>query len=795
MALGVLWPSWMGSASPRFGELESGRLDYREGRYIEALQHFENAKEDTTISKEYLALIESFEALTYLRLGDFQRADASVTRSLNRLGDSAPPQIWGRVLNTRGQIQLQLGASDAALKSWQDAESAYLEARDEMGATLARLNQLIALESLGLYHRAEGLSERLAADLESAGDIELRVALQTRLGNLHRQLGNLDRAEELLESALQEARTGGLDSSAIALGLGHLAAARNQPQRAIERYRAASATTDPLEQIRSQLAQLPLLPEPEATQLARRIWEPLLELPPSRPVIFARVELGRFLASADILKAAVEAATQLQDDRALSYALGNLGTLTQHGESVREALYLARSIGATDLAYQWQWQLGRQWRSSGREGDAIAAYTQAVESLQLLRRDLAATDADLRFDFRDRVEPVYRELIDLLLTGPAPTQERLQRARDTIEALQLAQLDNFFRTACLDSGPVRSIPTATAAIHAIVLDDRLEVILSLPDGVASHHSTPIERARLESQIEQLRRYLLEPDRLRDLQGLARQFSMALIEPFTEELVDVERLVFVLDGALKNLPMSVLYDGERYSIEQYAIALSPGLSVKPPIVPSESGETLIAGVSRARQVDGRTFSALPHVESEWQALASIVKDSNLLANEEFTASQLSRQLEGIAPRVLHVATHGQFGSTIEDTFILMWDELLDLNEWERLLLASIQGLELLVLSACETATGDERAALGLAGVATRSGAKQTLATLWQVDDESTSVLMGRFYQELTHQPPAEALRRAQLDLLQERRWEHPFFWSAFVLVGNERPDPFSPIDPQ
>lgn len=782
MALGVLWSSWMGSASARFGELESGRLDYREGRYVEALQHFENAKEDTTISKEYLALIESFEALTYLRLGDFQRADASLTRSLNRLGDNAPPQMWGRVLNTRGQIQLQLGASDAALKSWQDAESAYLEVPDEMGATLARLNQLIALESLGLYHRAEGLSERLAADLESAGDIELRVALQTRLGNLHRQLGNLARAEELLESAFQEARTEGLDSSAIALGLGHLAAARNQPQRAIERYRAASATTDPLERIRSQLSQLPLLSEPEATQLARRIWEPLLELPPSRSVIFARVELGRFLASPDILKAAVEAATQLQDDRALSYALGNLGTLTQQSEPTQKALHLAQSIGATDLAYQWQWQLGRQWRSGGRFGDAIAAYTQAVESLQLLRRDLAATDADLRFDFRDRVEPVYRELIDLLLTGSEPTQERLLRARDTIEALQLAQLDNFFRTACLDSEPVRSIPTATAAIHAIVLDDRLEVILSLPDGAASHHSTPIERARLESQIEQLRQYLLEPDRLRDLQGLARQFSMALIEPFREELVDVEGLVFVLDGALKNLPMSVLHDGERYLVEEYAIALSPGLSVKPPIVPSESDETLIAGLSRARQVEGRTFSALPHVEDELQALASVVSEPKLLANEEFTATQLSRQLDGIAPRVLHVATHGQFGSTIEDTFILMWDELLELNEWERLLRSSIQGLELLVLSACETALGDERAALGLAGVATRSGAKQTLATLWQVDDESTSTLMGQFYQELTHQPPAEALRRAQLHLLRERGWEHPFFWSAFVLVG-------------
>ena len=98
------------------------------------------------------------------------------------------------------------------------------------------------------------------------------------------------------------------------------------------------------------------------------------------------------------------------------------------------------------------------------------------------------------------------------------------------------------------------------------------------------------------------------------------------------------------------------------------------------------------------------------------------------------------------------------------------------------------IDLLVLSACETATGDKRAALGLAGVAVRAGARSTLASLWQVNDESTAALMGQFYRELIENPEiakAEALRRAQLKIWKttNKDWQVPSFWASYVLVGN------------
>ena len=95
------------------------------------------------------------------------------------------------------------------------------------------------------------------------------------------------------------------------------------------------------------------------------------------------------------------------------------------------------------------------------------------------------------------------------------------------------------------------------------------------------------------------------------------------------------------------------------------------------------------------------------------------------------------------------------------------------------------MQLLVLSACQTAAGDKRAALGLAGAAIRAGAGSTVASLWQIDDESTAMFIGVFYRELKNAniSKAEALRRAQLQLLKHPNYNAPSFWSTYVLVGN------------
>jgi CHAT domain-containing protein len=141
------------------------------------------------------------------------------------------------------------------------------------------------------------------------------------------------------------------------------------------------------------------------------------------------------------------------------------------------------------------------------------------------------------------------------------------------------------------------------------------------------------------------------------------------------------------------------------------------------------------------------------------------------------------------QIVHLATHGQFSSKPEDTFILTWDNRLDINQLQNLIqnrnIRSSKGIDLLVLSACKTATGDNRATLGLAGVAVKARAKSTIASLWSVSDEGTQLLMSNLYQNLAtpNLGKAESLKLAQQSLIRHPKYRSPFYWGAFVLVGN------------
>ena len=164
-------------------------------------------------------------------------------------------------------------------------------------------------------------------------------------------------------------------------------------------------------------------------------------------------------------------------------------------------------------------------------------------------------------------------------------------------------------------------------------------------------------------------------------------------------------------------------------------------------------------------------------------------AKVLLDQDFTRFRLQKQIETTSFPVVHLATHGQFSSQADNTFLLTWDERINVKNLDQLLREregqQLSPIELLILSACQTAAGDKRAVLGLAGVAVRSGARSTLATLWSVQDQSTAELMREFYVNLSQRgiSKAEALRQAQLSLLRSSQYQHPFYWAPFVLVGN------------
>lgn len=685
------------------------------------------------------------------------------------------------------------------------------------------------LDDLELSQQVLRLSLNVAKKLPSP---QAESAALVSLGNTERARGN--RAQAQQDTASKQRPTPLRCPDRPSIG----AAAKLYQQAASLYQQAATESASPTTWVQAQLNRLSVLLETDALSEAQALWpriqSKLKDLPSSQTTIYAQINLAGSLTclkamgsrgtleqgsrgedrfkfssapvdlrtSAQLLATAVQQARSLGDQRAESYALGYLGALYEKTQNqpdaqdlTQQALMLAQAIQAPDIAYQWQWQLGHLLRTQGDTKGAIAAYTEAVNTLQSLRRDLAATSPNVQFSFQESVEPVYRQLVDLLLQSDQTSQKNLEQARDEIQALQLAELENLLRCSLQVAKPApidREVDPTAAVIYPIILDDRIEVILSSYKQPLRHYSKSLPKEQnIADLLDTLRENLQKPNRAGPgFLKLSQQVYSWLIEPLEAELEKsgVQTLVFVLDGPLRNIPMAALHDGQHYLIEKYAVALSPSLQLLEP-KPLSGGqlEVLAAGISQ--NIPGFSAPALPEVKDELDRISQVTK-SKVLRNQEFTSRALENQINSRPFSVVHLATHGQFSSNPDQTYIRAWDNRLNVNQLNTLLRTREQSrpdaIELLVLSACETAKGDKRAALGLAGVAVRAGARSTLATLWQVNDNSTAELMAKFYTTLSNPgdsklTKAKALQSAQLNLL--RSYKAPFYWAPYVLVGN------------
>lgn len=832
------------SAQPQ-NLVQQGKSLYDAGQFAKAVKLLQQAAEDFKASRDELsqAMTLSNLSLAYQQLGQWEQANQAIAQSLNLLqskqnkdnSSKERSHILAQSLDVQGKLQLARGQAEAALTTWQQAANIYTQVGDSSGATRNRINQAQSMQALGLYRQAQKTLTAANQTLQKQPDSVLKATGLRSLGNVFRVVGNLTASRQILEQSLTVAKKSS-SPQAIAdtlLNLGNTARAQQKIPEALSFYQlSASASTLLTTRIQAQLNQLSLLVDNkkwhDAVVLNAQIQPQLANLPPSRMVVYAQINLAQSLTQlkqrsldntpswqdiSQLLAESVRQARDLQDGRTISCALGNLGKLYEQTgqwedsiDLTEQALFAAQGIDASDVAYLWQWQLGRLLKQQGKTPDAIAAYTESVKNLRSLRSDLAAISPDTQFDFRDQVEPVYRQLVDLLLQSEGDSissSKNLQIARTTIESLQLAELENFFRSACLDAQPqlidqvVDREDRTAAVIYPIILPDRLEVILKLPNqATLRHYLTKKPQNEVENILKTLQQYLKEPDRTNDVQKLSQQIYSWLVQPLEAELgkTQVNKLVFVLDGALRNIPMAVLYDEkqQKYLIEKYAIALTPGLQLlAPQPLQRERLNALTAGLSESRTVEGREFPQLDNVKLELKQIESEVSRSEELLNQRFTKTNLQSQIKSNSFNVVHMATHGQFSSNLEETFILAWDRLLKIDDLDNLLRTNdsqgTSNIELLVLSACQTATGDNRAALGLAGIAVRAGARSTLATLWSVDDSSTAALMSEFYKQLanTNLTKAEALQQAQLALWNNKNkdWKRPYFWAAYVLVGN------------
>ena len=777
-------------------------------------------------------------------------------------------EVMAKVWNTQGRLHWAQGQSNAALSSWEQATRQYAQAGHTEGIVRTKINQAQALQALGLNRQAEALLQQVNVSLQETPNRALKAAGLQTLGLALRRVGHLDQARDRLQVSLAEATAPTHQSLALlelgnteralgqrAIALGQSKAANAHHEAALRFYQQA-AITAPNRQLQPLLNQLSLRVELGQWREARLLQASLLpqldRLPASRAGVEAHLNFAQSLTCfkqvaafndsacergtpraqrpsaavppprttptwdtiTGILSTAAQQAHDLADPIAEAYALGQLGGVYELRQQwsmaqdlTQQALLRLEGVQAPDIRYRWEWQLGRLQAQQGNRDQAIMAYGTAVESLQSVRSDLLTINPEVQFSFRDRVEPVYRGLVDLLLqpdANPDQVQANLTQAIANIDRLQLAELENFLGcnlgpTAQLNQD-VDALDPNAAFLYPIVMDDRLAVIFKLPGQPLGHYSTPVSRGEVEQTVKTLQRALVRRNAGRVVQAgqTVYQWLLAPLEPQLATHQDIETLVFVLDSELRNIPLAALRDaqtGEYLVQKPYALALLPSSQLFDLQPPSGPFQVLGAGISDRLQVDDRNFAPLD-ITTELQHIQRTAP-STILLNAAFTQDNLQRTLRSGQFSVLHLATHGNFSSNPDETFVLAHSaeakvgDLLNPNDLHGLLRSTERGtaspIELLVLSACQTATGDNRAVLGLAGLAVRSGARSTLATLWQVSDASTVALMEQFYQRLDQAgtTKAAALHQAQQALLQNPRSQNPYYWAPYVLVGNWR----------
>lgn len=679
------------------------------------------------------------------------------------------------------------------------------------------------------------------------------IALRT-FGDALRNIGNLDKSGEALEMSLEIAQEykSDVDISAALLSLGNTE--RGLYKREVDRYNRSNSTNyrneaqakaeqalddyrevsnysgNKITQIQAKINRLSLLlefdkwlneekPNREAEALVPEIESEITSLPESIITVYTKLNFAEILSllkkkdeAMQYAKDALQQGQKLNNQRAEAYAIGTIGglyegikNLSEAQKLTEEASKIAKSILAYDITYQWEWQLGRIYRKQGNIEGAIAVYDAAVKDLQIVRQDLLSINIEEQFSFRDNVEPVYREFVDLLLRDNA-TPEELKKATEVTNSLQLAELENFLQCGYAELKPIdEAEKQPDAIIYPIIREGQdkvtVDVIVKLPHSKQSEksapiyrHTTVIDKTEFEKTFKNLQKRLSHKNN--DVNELilppAKKLYDWIVRPAIDELPEKGTLVFVLDSILQGIPMAVLHDGNGYLVEKYSIAVSFGSQFKDakPLQPRR-WNALLAGVSeKADSFSDENLKPLHGVKNELEKIRKIVETEEIL-NQQFTKEALENQMKATAFPVIHLATHGKFSSNPEETVIYAWDKKIQVKELDSLLRQrgqiSENPIELIVLSACETAKEDEKAALGIAGVALKAKSRSVVASLWTIDDNFTASFMPQFYQELNKgMTKAEALQNVQKSFLHNpdyNGYEHPSYWSAFILAGS------------
>lgn len=841
--------------------VQRGIEQYRAGDVLKAIASWQTALSayQNNSDRQNAAIVSEKLAIAHQQIGQFEQAidywqaaianyrlakdDLKVERLLVEQA-----QTYSRLGQTKNAIALLCGAAETedCLQSEGSALQIARKLRDFQG-------EVAALGSLGEAYRLRGNYDKAITTLEASLKVTqennlpaYRASVLNSLGNAYFSKGQL--GEQRANSAqFRNAETKADEFTAIATSDYKQALAYFQGSLKLTRTQndqsSQMRTLLNLLQLysRAKNAKLPDRPHP-AEQTVTEALALLEKLPDSAEKVYAAINLAEIeqLFSASnlpdsqaqclsrqlndaqaekLLKQAVAIAQNIQDSRSASFALGKLGHLYECRQDYDRALDFTnqarlaadQKLRAKDSLYLWEWQAGRIFEAQAQKVEASKAYGRAIAVLEGeggIRDKLLIATQDLQFNFRDTISPLYRDFARLKLesaqtlpVGSQEYQKELDSALDTIDALKLAELQNYFGDDCVltvfDKERVDDLETEdTAVFSSIILEQRIAIIVSLPN---SEKKGPRRikmlswinySQELKAEIETLSREI-QTDGSKAFMKPAQNLYKSIIEPFAKQLdpKKIKTIVFIQDGLLRNIPMAALHDGREFLVQRYAIATTPGLRLtSPKPLAPEKLRILALGLTQAATVDGEKFAPLANVSAEIEQVVKRSPDSKKLLNAQFTRQSLEKELEQAVYPIIHIATHGRFGTIAEDSFLVAGNqEKITITQLEsdiRRFSSSSEPVDLLALTACQTGIGDDRTTLGIAGITVQAGVRSALASLWYIDDAFTQELVAKFYDNLrSRMSKAEALQAAQKSLISQNDNIHPAYWAPFILIGN------------
>jgi CHAT domain-containing protein len=786
-------------------QVEQGVERYQAGDYPGAIALWENALNtyQNTNNAANAAIVSGNLAQAYQQVGQIDKAIQTWEKLIAYYRQAGNLQKVGRLLTEQAQAYIQQGKNRQAIALL--CGSLTTDCLPGTALAIAReqkdqLTQVAALGTLGEAYRLRGKYDEAIHYLKDAQKREhsaYQFSLLNSLGNTYLAVAqrwdgsakSAKKNESIIAKSFQEKARDNYQRS-----LDYFQESLSLAVQEKERVKQMQSLLN-LIQLSSHSNRFNLTNQVALNRLVRATLTLLEQLPDSPLKVKASIELAnlpdrtaevtaplaqcyspRQLSDSqaeELLNRAIKIAGNINDSRSQSFALGSLGHFYECQKDDKKALELTQeallnadqNLINKDSLYLWEWQAGRIFRAQAqqliaqgkdseaqkKQLEAISAFERAFRILEQIRSDILIAERDVQFDFRDTIEPVYRQLAQLrlrlaaLLNTDNQQKEELNQALKTIESLRLAELQNYLGNDCF-LPPVnfeeieQVIKNDTAILNSVILEDRTAIIMSLPQRNPQVNWIEENRQTVEAKIKRFREELVYGMSAVDRGGIdviskldydsktadtktAKELYDWFIKPLESYLNpdQIKTLVFVQDGLFRTIPMAALYDGQRFLVEKYAIAITPSrqlINVQK-FNPKES-RALILGLTKAAQVDGQEFEALTNVLSEIQEVQRQFPEHKILLDEQFNQDNLEKELDRANYQIVHVGTHAQFGFIPEETFLVTGDNnKITIEELEtalRRLSGGAQSIELLALTACETAAGDERAALGLAGVA-------------------------------------------------------------------------------